>query len=76
METQGDGNEEVEWESLFNQEMSEHIPQSITAMENEIFGDFRLNLGCDVTMSNYWHLKFILSHSMNERERASLIWSK
>ena len=38
-------------------------------MESEIFGEFRVNLGCEVVMSNYRRLKFILSCSMNERER-------
>ena len=38
-------------------------------MENEIFGEFRMKLGWDVVMSNYWCLTFILSCSMNERER-------
>ena len=37
-------------------------------MENEIFGEFRLRLGPEVAISNYWHLKFILSRAMRERE--------
>ena len=37
-------------------------------MEEEIFGEFHVNLGDGVVMSHYWRLKFILSHSMNERE--------
>ena len=63
-----EGDEKVDWEDLFNQETPEHIRKSITMMENDILGKFRPSLGRDVTMSNYWRLKFILSHSMNERE--------
>ena len=37
-------------------------------MENDIYGEFRLKLGREVVMSNYWRLKFNLSRSMNERE--------
>ena len=38
-------------------------------MEDEIYDEFRLKLGHDITMSNYWRLKFIFTKSMNERER-------
>ena len=37
-------------------------------MEDEIFGEFRLRLGHDIPMSNYWRLKFILVNSIGERE--------
>ena len=37
-------------------------------MEDEIYGEFRLRLGHDITMSNYWRMKFILSNSMGERD--------
>ena len=37
-------------------------------MEDEIYGEFSLILGHDITVSNYWRLKFILSKSMGERE--------
>ena len=37
-------------------------------MEDEIYGEFRLRLGHDITMFNYWRLKFILDKSMDERE--------
>ena len=67
MATPEGGNEE-EWERLFNEETPEHIQHSIAVMENEIYGEFRLKLGREVVMSNYYRLKFILSHSMNERE--------
>ena len=62
------GNEGEEWERLFNEEMSKHIQRSIGVMENEIYGEFIMNLGRDVVISNYWRLKFILSRSMNERD--------
>ena len=39
------GNEEEEWERIFNEEMSEHIQHSIAAMENEIYGEFKMKLG-------------------------------
>ena len=62
------GNEEEEWERLFNEEKLKHIQPSIGVMENEIYGEFIMNLGRDVVISNYWRLKLILSHSMNERD--------
>ena len=68
MASQGGGNEEEEWETLFNQETLEHIQCSIAMMEMEIYGEFKLNLGHELVMFNYWRLKFILSHSMNERD--------
>ena len=37
-------------------------------MEEEIYGEFKLRLGHDITISNYWRLKFILARSMSERE--------
>ena len=39
------GNEEEEWERIFNEEMSEHIQHSIAVMENQIYGEFRMTLG-------------------------------
>ena len=53
---------------MFNQETPEHIRKSIAALENEIFVEFKLRFGRYMTMYNYWRLKFILFHSMNERE--------
>ena len=53
---------------MFNQETQEHIRKSLMAMENEIFREFKLRLGRDMTMSNYWRLKLILSRSMNGSE--------
>ena len=38
-------------------------------MEDEIYGEFRLRLGHEITMFNYWRLNFILDKSMDERER-------
>ena len=46
----------------------EHIRCSIVVFEEDIFCEFRVKLGGDVVMSNYWRLKSILSHSMNETE--------
>ena len=63
------GNEEDQWKWLFNTETLAQIRHSIAAMEEEIFSDFRVKLGEGVVMSHYWRLKFILSHSMNERDR-------
>ena len=37
-------------------------------MEDEIYGEFRLRLGNDITISNYWRMNFILVISMGERE--------
>ena len=63
------GDQETIWEPLFLEETLAHIRKSIAAMEEEIYGEFRLILGHEVTISNYWRLKFILSRSMSERER-------
>ena len=68
MTSGGVGDQEVDWEALFQKEALAHIHNSIASMEDEIFGKFRLRLGHDITMSNYWRLKFILAKSMNERE--------
>ena len=62
------GNEEEEWERIFNEETSKHIQRSIVAIENEIYGEFRMKLGREFVMSNYWRIKFIISRSMNERD--------
>lgn len=35
-------------------------------MKNEIFGKFRLRLGPETTIYNYWRLKFILSRAKRE----------
>ena len=45
--------EEVQWEKLFNKETPAHIRQSITVMEEEIFGEFKMRLGEGVVMSHY-----------------------
>ena len=63
-----EGNEEEQWEWLFNEETPKHIQRSIVVMENDIFGEFCMKQGGDIVMSNYWWLKFILSRSINERE--------
>ena len=47
------GGQEVDWEALFQIEAQAHIQKSIAAMEDEIYGKFRLRLGNDITMSNY-----------------------
>ena len=62
------GNEEEEWERLFNEETPEHIQCSIVALVNEIYGEFRMNLEREVVMSNYWRINFILFCSMNDRD--------
>ena len=36
--TREGGNEEDQWELLFNEEKSAHVRHSIVAMEEEIFG--------------------------------------
>ena len=68
MASRGSNQNNVDWEALFRKETSEHIFKSIATMENEIFGEFRLRLGPEVAISNYWHLKFFLSRAMRERE--------
>ena len=59
----------IYWESLFCEETSIHIRKAITSMENELVREFRLRLGSNVVIYNYWRLKFILARSMSERER-------
>ena len=60
--------QEVDWEAIFQKEGPTHIHKSIAAMEDEIYGEFRLRLGHEITMFNYWRLNFILAKSMGERE--------
>ena len=64
----GASSQEVDWQALFQKEAPAHIRNSTAAMEDEIFGEFKLKLGHAITMSNYWRLKFILAKSMSERE--------
>ena len=68
MTSRGFGSQEVVWEALFQKQASAHIHELIAAMEDEIYGEFKIRLGHDITMSNYWRLKFILAKSMSERE--------
>ena len=49
----GAGSQEVDWDALFLKEAATHFRKSIAAMEDEIYGKFRLRLGNDITMSNY-----------------------
>ena len=37
-------------------------------MDDEIYGEFSFIMGHDITMSNYWRMKSILTKSMAERE--------
>ena len=53
-----DGNEEEEWERLFNEETPEHIQCFIVVMENDIYGELRQNLKREVVTSNYWEHSF------------------
>ena len=68
MTSGGVGDQEVDWEVLFKKEALAHIHKLIAAMEDEIYGEFKIKLGYNITMSNYWRLKFILAKSMSERE--------
>ena len=68
MGSQGSHENNINWESLFHKETPEHICNSITTMEAKIFGELWLRLGPVVVILNYWHLKFILSRAMRERE--------
>ena len=68
MASHGNDVNNVDWEALFRKESLEHIWNSIAAMENEIFWEFRLSLGLEVAISNYQCLNFILSRAMRERE--------
>ena len=49
----GAGSQEVDWEALFQKEALGYIQKSIASMEDEIYGEFKLRLGHDITMSNY-----------------------
>ena len=60
------GYNEEDWERLFREETPEHIQNSINVMEEEVYSEFRLRLGGDIVMSNYWRLKFILARSMDK----------
>ena len=53
MNSGGDDGQEVDWEALFQKEALGYIQKSIASMEDEIYGEFRLRLGHDITMSNY-----------------------
>ena len=46
------GNNEEDWERLFQEETPEHIQNSINVMEEEVYSDFQLRLGGDIVMSN------------------------
>ena len=63
----GARSKEVDSKALFQKEDPPHICNSIATMEDEIFCEFRLRLGHDITMSNYWRMKFILAKSMSKR---------
>ena len=45
--------QEVDLEALFQNDAPSHIHKSIAAMEDEIYGEFRLRMGHDITMYNY-----------------------
>ena len=68
MYSAGKGANDAYLESLFREETPYHIHESITTMEDEIYGECNLKLGPEVTISNYWRLKFILARAMSERE--------
>ena len=65
----GKGTSDAYWEALFREETLDHIRESITATEDEIYREFKLRLGPKVTISNYCRMKFILARTMIEQER-------
>ena len=44
---------EEDWEALFWEETPEHIRDSIPSMDVDIYGEFKLRLGPELTISNY-----------------------
>ena len=68
MSSAGKGVNDTIWEALFHEETPDYICDSIATMEAEIYGEFKLKLGPEVTISNYWRLKFILARDMTQQE--------
>ena len=61
MSLTGKGVNGTEWEALFHKETPYYKCDSIATMEDEIYGEFKLRLGPEVTILNYWRLEFILA---------------
>ena len=57
--------ENIDREAIFRAETPQHIFYAIETMENEVF---KLKIGLDLVINNYWRLKFTLYIEMHERE--------
>ena len=67
MTSGGGRGQEIDLEALFQNDAPSHIHKSIAAMEDETYGEFRLRMGHDITMSKYWRVNFILAKYMSTR---------